>query len=91
MNCDRGEKLTASLFSALPLRYLWDEFFTNIAASRCIFGPFEQYGHPKNAPQKVLATLISYTFHVKTSLRTLKSKNLFKRHKYSSPNALNIK
>ena len=38
------------------------------AASRCILVLFEQYGHPKNAPIKVLVTLFPYIFHVKTKL-----------------------
>ena len=43
----------------------------------------------------VLVTLFPYIFHVKTKQNKvyeyLKTKNLFKRHKYLSPNALNIK
>ena len=50
----------------------------------------------KKKPKKFLLILFLYIFHVKTkwniySLRILKSKNLFKRHEYPSPNALNIK
>ena len=48
-------------------------------------------GAQKNAPQKVLVTL----FHIKRKwniiYKYLKNKSLFKRLKYASPNALNIK
>ena len=68
------------------------------ATSRYVLVPFERYGHQKKKkmPKKFLLILFLYIFHVKTkwniySLRILKSKNLFKRHEYPSPNALNIK
>ena len=70
-------------------------------ASRCILVLFERYGCPKKCVQKVLATFLLYIYiyilHVKTkrnivySPRILKTKYLFKRHKYLSANALNIK
>ena len=64
------------------------------AGSRYILVLFEQYGQPKKCAQKVLVTLLPYLFHIKTkwhSLQILKNRNLFNRHKYPSPNALNIK
>ena len=51
----------------------------------------------KKCDQKVLVTFFLYIFHVKTKLNIvyeyLKTilKNIFKRHKYPSANALNIK
>ena len=51
-------------------------------------------GAQKNAPKKFLVTFsiyISCKNYVKYSWQILKIINLFKRHKYPSPNALNIK
>ena len=51
-------------------------------------------GTQKNVPKKVLVTFFPYIFHIKTRwnivYKCLKT-FLFKRHKYPSPNALNIK
>ena len=47
-------------------------------------------GTQKNVPKKVIVTLFS-TFHIKTKSNIVyKYQNLFKRHKYPFPNALNI-
>ena len=35
------------------------------AAARCVLGPFERYGCPKNEPKKILVTLFPYIFHLK--------------------------
>ena len=65
------------------------------AASSCILVPFERYGHPKKCSQKssynTFTIYISHKSLMKYNLQILKNKTLFKRHKYSSPNALNIK
>ena len=51
-------------------------------------------GTQKNAPKKVLVPLFPYIFHVKTKWNIVYEylkKNIFKRHEYPSPKALNIK
>ena len=48
----------------------------------------------RNAPKKVIVTLFPYIFHIKTKWNIIYEcleKNLFIKHKYPSPNALNNK
>ena len=65
------------------------------ATSRCILVPFEWCGCPKKYVENVLVTFFPYIFHVKTKWNIViyeyLNTHLFKKHKYPSPNALNIK
>ena len=73
------------------LEYIWETYFKyklqDSVASRCILVPFERYGRPKN--------VFPCMFHVKPKwnivYKYLRNKTFFKRLKYPSPNALNIR
>ena len=83
------------LWMSDPLRCLKDQLYA-VPHPDVFWYHLNGMGVQKNTPKKVLVTLFLYIFHVKTKfniagLRKLKNKNLFKRHKYSSPNVLNIR
>ena len=61
------------------------------ATPKCIVVLFEQYGHFFCTQKSPCNTFCICKNWMKLSLQILKNKNLFKRHKYPSPNALNIK
>ena len=65
------------------------------AASRCILVLFAIVWTPKKMHPKSSCNLfsihISCLNYMKYSIRIVKNKNLFKRHKYPSPNAFSIK
>ena len=73
------------------LEYLWEPYFKyklqDSAVSRCILVPFERYGRPK----KCFFMYVSRKIKWNIAYKYLKNKHFFKRPKYPSPNALNIR
>ena len=97
----QGQRLDSSIFDLAKRISCWcwvsnkTPVYDGRAASRCIFVPFEQYGHPKKCAQNsswnTFSTYNSCKNYMKHCLQILKNESLFKRHKYPSSNSLNIK